>query len=534
MSKGNERGPFTLGQPRRSHNHHRTNSHGGSAARPLSSDEFVASKTALAKRRDGHLYDAALRVARGMGHGQQVAAKMKAWAADKHSRADPPSELVVWDASLGTTRTATAPGPGAPHGPFRGTLTFHSGDMISGADVASKLAPPGKTVAVLNMANASHVGGGFLTGARAQEEQLCHRSDLFLRLRVAQADKLYPIRPGSALVTPAVALLRAGPEQDFAPLADANNELGVISVAARQYANEQAALADPNLRASLVAAWRAVVDGARELGSSVVVVSALGAGAFHNPPDVVGEALVQVLGSCHAGTELAHVAVIVLDDHNSQGNVKRMREGMRTAVERAGLQPHLAAFEGFGDAGPLPVPTLALTAPAPAPAPASAAATRPVPRSLPPLPVAPPAPPTGSQEARRLLAAQEATLGSVARQLLVPAKNYHKTGHWAWYVFPTTKVGKSDTTWRTAVKGPDDVAFLMHQGAIVAVWSSILERLALALTTQRSRDALPRIDHGRVGFFLVEWSTPAYRAAMAGTPQFVAGFEAFKDAWGRT
>ena len=47
---------------------------------------------------------------------------------------------------------------------------------------ARRLVQAGRKPLVLNFANGTHVGGGFLTGARAQEETLCYASTLYSTL----------------------------------------------------------------------------------------------------------------------------------------------------------------------------------------------------------------------------------------------------------------------------------------------------------------------------------------------------------------
>ena len=47
---------------------------------------------------------------------------------------------------------------------------------------ACRLVQAGRKPLVLNFANGTHVGGGFLTGARAQEETLCYASTLYSTL----------------------------------------------------------------------------------------------------------------------------------------------------------------------------------------------------------------------------------------------------------------------------------------------------------------------------------------------------------------
>lgn len=477
--------------------------------------------------RDGHLYDAAklaVKSTRAVGL-IQAARQWKDWAtgvpwAKTVLATGRPPYLDEWDSSLGKTRVANL--LESEPTSFKHTLSYHQGDMIGAAEVAAQMAPVGHTVAVLNMANSRHVGGGFLSGARAQEEQLCHRSDLFLRLRVAEADGLYPIQPGSALVTPRVSMLRGGPP-NFDEL-DVVNEVGVVSVAATHFRSEQEALSDSNLETSLTTAWRAVIDGARDLGASVLIVSALGAGAFNNPPDVVGKCLIEALCTCHPGDRLNHIAVIVLDDHNSNSNVQRMRVGMHTAAERTGLFRQLEAFDGFDLATPTPPPPGTKVTP-----PGSANA----PMAPTPPPLKPFSEDDVSDEARRLQKAQLKyliPLNDVLSETKGTRYQKTETHHWAWYVFPTIRTGFKDRN-QTAVKNVVDVIFLMRYTTNVDVWSMVLTRLANAISLQKTRNVLPFIDHGRVTYFLTEWSTPEYQAAVAVAPEFVEAFNKFKAAW---
>ena len=176
-------------------------------------------------------------------------------------------------------------------------------------------------VALLNMANARVPGGGFLAGARAQEEQLCHRSDLFAQLKLTKNfnpghGEYIPER--AALVTRGVRLLRAGAEDAFEPLEPVS--VDVVSAAARHYGSVQEALADASMHDHLVATWKAVLAGVCAAGSTVALLSALGCGAFNNPPREVGRALREALDSCVVGPFLKEVHVVIKEDHNSNGN----------------------------------------------------------------------------------------------------------------------------------------------------------------------------------------------------------------------
>ena len=199
-------------------------------------------------------------------------------------------------------------------------VTFYEDDMITFAERLAKNSDV--KVALLNMANPIHVGGGFMNGARAQEEQLCHRSNLFPRLKQFRWYGGYPIHEGTCLVTPNVDIL-LGDGPDFTPLRKTSS-VTIISAAAKKYDKEPPF--SQNLFNYLLDTWVSVLTAADASGCTDVVVSAIGAGAFHNPPNVVGSALSKALTFSHS-TSLRHVHVVIMNDHNSRNNVERFRKG---------------------------------------------------------------------------------------------------------------------------------------------------------------------------------------------------------------
>ena len=74
----------------------------------------------------------------------------------------------------------------------------------------------GSKVAVLNMANAKNAGGGFRSGAGAQEENIHRRSDMF-RFLWGRRNALYPLKTGEAIISEGVTVFR-GPEESGYPL----------------------------------------------------------------------------------------------------------------------------------------------------------------------------------------------------------------------------------------------------------------------------------------------------------------------------
>ena len=134
--------------------------------------------------------------------------------------------------------------------------------------------------------------------------------------------------------------------------------------------------------------------------------------------------------------------------------------------------------------------------------------------------------PQVSKSAQRLVKAQNEKLRTIMNELLnTPPTTYSKTGHWAWYVWPTQMEGMSDTK-RTAVKNIDDADFVVHQKS-VHTWSRILYLLAEALKGRHTSDVIPNIDHGRIRHFLKEW--PKYSPVLPS--EFMVALLRFKDAW---
>lgn len=104
-------------------------------------------------------------------------------------------------------------------------------------DVDSLLAAAGnEKVLVMNFANAHHPGGGFLTGASAQEESLCRASTLYASIGSEKAAEMYrynneiksPVDSDYLLISPNVTVFR---EEDGA-LLDTPYQVAVATVAA--------------------------------------------------------------------------------------------------------------------------------------------------------------------------------------------------------------------------------------------------------------------------------------------------------------
>ncbi|KAI0418629.1 hypothetical protein F5X98DRAFT_106315 [Xylaria grammica] len=210
--------------------------------------------------------------------------------------------------------------------------------IMMGESLAESATPQNgrnQRVAVLNLASEKNPGGGWLTGALAQEEALCYRSSLALSLHKSY----YPWSPTTALYTRDVVLIRSSmssghrlltPQLPVAQLP----VVSVISVAAiRRPALRTAPETSGQNSHRLRTTFKYPADrqltkqkmrlalriSAREK-NELLVLGALGCGAFRNPPEEVAQCWSEVLGETEfRGGWWREIWFAVLDTKN-EGN----------------------------------------------------------------------------------------------------------------------------------------------------------------------------------------------------------------------
>jgi uncharacterized protein (TIGR02452 family) len=179
-------------------------------------------------------------------------------------------------------------------------------------------ANPGKTVGVLNMASAYSVGGGYLAGAGAQEEDLFRRTDVSVALE--RCRPLYPIGPTRMLVQPRVRILR-GEAPDYAWLAPPYKKVTMLTAAAvrkptldashTRFAPPDEALMRTKIELLLVTAATCKCD--------MLVLGAWGCGAYGCPPGHVAELFRDALAT-HGGAFKRVVFAILNASYDVQDN----------------------------------------------------------------------------------------------------------------------------------------------------------------------------------------------------------------------
>ena len=168
---------------------------------------------------------------------------------------------------------------------------------------------PGSKIAVMNIANAFHAGGGVTKGSSAQEECLCRTSTLYpLIYRKSLRDTFYKHHydKGSAkasdslIYTEGVVICKSDTDlPERLPKEDWVN-VDVITIAApdlRDKSNRHAALVgngthmnDAELFGYHVKRAIHMLTCAAAKDADVLVLGAFGCGAFHNNPEVVARA----------------------------------------------------------------------------------------------------------------------------------------------------------------------------------------------------------------------------------------------------
>lgn len=195
-------------------------------------------------------------------------------------------------------------------------VIVYEGDCLTAADILHQCLPRSyfrSSVApvpcVLNMANSVIPGGDAEGGAGAQEENLCRRTTVYPILSSLER-KFYPLA-GRCLMTPGVVVFRGEEQNGYPVFADTPGPklptVSVISVAAPAYpplvriGTDLIVKPDSLERRQLAQAVRncIVVPATKTKECKphrVVVLSALGCGAFANPPNDVANMFSRAIG----------------------------------------------------------------------------------------------------------------------------------------------------------------------------------------------------------------------------------------------
>lgn len=165
---------------------------------------------------------------------------------------------------------------------------------------------------VLNFASARSVGGGFLSGAKAQEEDLCRASALYVCLETqpayyeANREHRSCLYTDHAIYSPAVPFFRG----EHLEWLETPFEVSVLTMPAPNAAELRVRPdAKKELNETLQARCLKVLQMAALHGHRALVLGAWGCGAFRNDPAVVAEGFARALEQTRGSFETVVFAV---------------------------------------------------------------------------------------------------------------------------------------------------------------------------------------------------------------------------------
>ncbi|KAF3915166.1 hypothetical protein ABW20_dc0104615 [Dactylellina cionopaga] len=166
-------------------------------------------------------------------------------------------------------------------------------DVALSMQTSDRLGCP-KRVAVLNTANEKKAGGLWEGAVFAPEEALARRSNLVQTLQTgdngASAAHHYPLPERGGLFSPRVAVIRGGPEQNYALWEEKEwRSVSVISVAPvrRPKVDESGLYSFPQERELQREKMRAILRMAAYQGINDICLSPFGCGSYKNPVEEV-------------------------------------------------------------------------------------------------------------------------------------------------------------------------------------------------------------------------------------------------------
>jgi len=198
-------------------------------------------------------------------------------------------------------------------------------------EAAELLIKAGFNPCVLNMASRQNPGGGVLTGAGAQEENLFRRSNLFASLYqfagyaaqygIVKNDKQYPLdRNYGGMYSQNATVFRSSESSGYA-LLDVPFQTSVVSVSAINRPELIDISGQLRIAQHLIEPakekMRTILRIAGKRNHNALVLSAFGCGAFCNPPEHIAMLFKDVFAETEFDSRFALVVFAIIGDHNS-------------------------------------------------------------------------------------------------------------------------------------------------------------------------------------------------------------------------
>ena len=196
--------------------------------------------------------------------------------------------------------------------------------------VGMRLVDEGYNPAGLNMASRRNPGGSVTTGAGAQEETIFRRTNIHPSLYqyaeyaeqygLVKSPMQYPLeRNYGGAYSPRVTIFRGDERSGYKLLSEAETrQLAFVSVAAisRPDLTDDGLLV-PKIAEVTKTKIRIILRIGLKHGHDVLVLGALGCGAFRNPPHHVAKLFHEVINEAEFANKYKRLVFAILDDHNA-------------------------------------------------------------------------------------------------------------------------------------------------------------------------------------------------------------------------
>ena len=161
-------------------------------------------------------------------------------------------------------------------------------------EAAKPYADEGKSVCVLNFANAFNPGGGVVLGANAQEESLCRTSTLYPAISDDKMMTEYyhphrhnctPLSNGDLIYTPNVTVFKTDTSMPTILPQEQWYDVNVITCAAPDLRSDF--ISDQELEQLHQKRAKRIIETSISYNNDVLILGAFGCGAFRNNPQIV-------------------------------------------------------------------------------------------------------------------------------------------------------------------------------------------------------------------------------------------------------
>lgn len=192
-------------------------------------------------------------------------------------------------------------------------------------DIAIQFKQNGSNPVVLNMASTIRPGGGYKTGAGAQEESLFRRSCLYLCLK----EEFYPLDLNSGIYTPNAIIISESEAKLYNYLPNPEY-ISFISFPALNLNNpDNSKIKQSDIDSLTYDKIDAIFKIALLNKHDTIILSAFGCGAFGNDPTNVANIFKQVIVDRSYDKQFTNIIFAIIEDYNSEkhgGNYQTFKE----------------------------------------------------------------------------------------------------------------------------------------------------------------------------------------------------------------